>query len=154
MLNNTNRSIFMPSNGYYHPNKMIAYIVGRIITNYTSEKVLTHEPPTHPPSSSSAPHPPLLGHRVSIGLSTSSPTMVNQGSSLLHMCPGPQTSLCMILGFWLVSGSSKGSELVDAIVLPLELQPPSAPSVPPLTLPYCSRTSIQLLVVSIYICLS
>ena len=103
----------------------------------------------HPPAASSS-----LGHQVSIGLSTSSPTMVNQGSSLLHMCPGPQTSLCMILGFWLVSGSSKGSELVDAIVLPLELQPPSAPSVPPLTLPYCSRTSIQLLVVSIYICLS
>ena len=101
MLNNTNRSIFMPSNGYYHPNKMIAYIVGRIITNYTSEKVLTHEPPTHPPSSSSAPHPPLLGHRVSIGLSTSSPTEARQGSPLLHMCWGPWTRICMHFGLWL-----------------------------------------------------
>ena len=135
MLNNTNRSIFMPSNGYYHPNKMIAYIVGRIITNYTSEKVLTHEPPTHPPSSSSAPHPPLLGHRVSIGLSTSSPTEARQGSPLLHMCWGHRPAYVCPLLFGLVSGSSEGSRLVDTVVLPMGLPALSAPSDHPLILP-------------------
>ena len=47
----------------------------------------------------------------------------------------PPTHVYSLVGR-LDSGSSKGSGLVDTVVLPMRLQSPSAPSVPlPLTLP-------------------
>ena len=47
---------------------------------------------------------PFLGassfYRIT-GLGTSSPAEARQGSPLLHMCWGPQTSPCMSFGWWL-----------------------------------------------------
>jgi hypothetical protein len=45
-------------------------------------------------------------------------------------------------------------QLDDTVVLPMELQSPSALSVPPLTLPLRSPGSVQWLALSICICLS
>jgi hypothetical protein len=47
------------------------------------------------------PHPPTLEHQVSVGLDTASPIEVRHGSSLLHICQGPRTSLYMFFGWWL-----------------------------------------------------
>ena len=55
--------------------------------------------PPHPPSSAS--HPPFLGHQVSTRLGTSSPTEARQVSPLLHIYRGPQTSPCILFGWWL-----------------------------------------------------
>jgi hypothetical protein len=63
------------------------------------------------------------------------------------------THACSLLG-GLVPGSSEGSGLVDAVVLPVGLQSPSAPSVLLLTLPLGSLGSVQWLARSICIYLS
>lgn len=52
-----------------------------------------------PPTPVSA---PPWGIKSLTGLGASSPTEARQGSPLLHMCQGPQSSLCMLLG-WIVS---------------------------------------------------
>jgi hypothetical protein len=123
------------------------------------------------------------GHQVSRGLRASSPTEAILDNPLLHVCPGPWTKpmhapcflflfVCLVdwlvfgffcycccccfgfLVFFLVSGISEGSGLVDTVVLPMGLQSSSAHSVLLLTLPYWSPTSIQWLAISICICLS
>jgi hypothetical protein len=55
-----------------------------------------HTSPPHPQE-----NPSFMGHQVSTGLNLSSPTEAIQGSPLLHMWPGPWTSLCMLYGFWI-----------------------------------------------------
>jgi hypothetical protein len=47
-------------------------------------------------------HPFSLGHQVSTGLSTSSSNEARQVGPLLSMCPGPWTSPCVLLDFWLI----------------------------------------------------
>jgi energy-coupling factor transporter transmembrane protein EcfT len=56
-------------------------------------KMCPLQPPARPPHS--------LGHQVSQGLGSSSPTEARAGSPLLCICQGPQTSLCMLPGWWL-----------------------------------------------------
>jgi hypothetical protein len=55
--------------------------------------------------------PPTLGHQVSIGLGPSSPTEARQDSSLLNMCQGPQTSPCMLFGWWLSLWELPGAQI-------------------------------------------
>lgn len=65
-------------------------------------------------------HGASLNPQVSWGLSTAS-TEARPGRALLHMCQGPQTSLCMLLVGDSVSGSSLGSGLVKIAGLPMGL---------------------------------
>jgi hypothetical protein len=60
---------------------------------------------------------------------------------------------CSLVSFS-VSGSSKGSRLVETIVLPVEFLSPSGSSIFPSTLPQGSLTSAQCLSVGVWICLS
>ena len=92
-------------------------------------------------------HPSSLEHQASTGLRASSPTETRQVS---HQLWGHWSVHVCSLVFGLVSGSSEGSQTVT-VVLPMELQSPSAPSVFPPTPPYGSPTSIQWLA---YKCLS
>jgi hypothetical protein len=120
-------------------------------------------PPHHPIPSplpthsqlTQLPCPPSLGHQVSTGLwDIISPTEARQGSLLLYMCRdhGP-VHVCSLVG-GLVSGSCKGSRLVNTAGLPIGFPSSSVPSVLSLTLPQGPPTSVQWLAVSIYICLS
>ena len=72
---------------------------------------------------------PFLGHQVSTGLGTSSPTKARQCSPLLHMCWGPRTSPCMLFGWWLSLWELSESGLVDKFCLALGLSFLSDPSI-------------------------
>jgi hypothetical protein len=95
-------------------------------------------------------HPSMLGHEASTGPRTSPPIDARKVNLLLQMYPW--THPCTL---WLVvlSLGAQVVELVD-IVLSIGLQPPSAPSFLPLTLPFRSPGSILWLAVRICICLS
>jgi hypothetical protein len=84
----------------------------------------------------------------------SSPIEARPGRPLLHMCPGCQTSPCMILVGGSVSGSSLGYGFVETAGLPMGSLSLSASSILLLIQPQGSLTSIQWLGLSIYICLS
>jgi hypothetical protein len=89
--------------------------------------------PTHPPNPTSLPSIPLHWgiYRAFIGPRTSPPIDAWQGHPLLHMHLEP----CVLLGWWL---SPWELWLVDAVVLPMGLQTPSAPSDLSLTSPLAS----------------
>ena len=57
--------------------------------------------------SSPLPHPSSLGHQVSTRLGTSSPTGQTRQSSTMYVLE-PQTSPCMLFGWWLILAFSMG----------------------------------------------
>jgi hypothetical protein len=79
-------------------------------------------------------HPhPTLGHWAPTGPRAASPTDVQQGHPLSHMWPEPWVAPYVLFGWWCSPWELWGVWLVDTVVPPppMELQTPSAPSVPP-----------------------
>jgi hypothetical protein len=74
----------------------------------------------------------MLGHQVSTGPRASLPIDARQGHPLLHMQLEPWVPSCVLFGWWFSPWELCWVWLVD-VVLPMELQTPSAPSVLPLT---------------------
>ena len=65
-----------------------------------------------------------------------------------------QITPCVLFGWWFSSWELlAGIWLVDIVVLPMELQTPSAPSVFPLTHPLMTLSSVPWLAASIRICI-
>ena len=91
---------------------------------------------TFPGLLSRNPHPhPTLGHWAPTGPRASAPTDVQQGHPLSHMWPEPWVAPYVLFGWWCSPWELWGVWLVDTVVPPppMELQTPSAPSVPFLT---------------------
>ena len=95
----------------------------------------------------------FLGPQVHQGFSTSSPTDIRPGRTLLHMCQGPWTSFSVLLVGGPGSGSSMGSGLVENGDLHMKLL--SLPAFNPSLIKKSGfPTSAQLLGVSISFCVS
>jgi hypothetical protein len=70
-----------------------------------------------------------MGPQVFTRLGTSSPTKAKPGSLLQYMCLGPQTSLCILPGWWLSLWHLPGVGVSWNSGLPMELPSLSTPSV-------------------------
>jgi hypothetical protein len=103
--------------------------------------------PTHPPIPASLPsHSSTMGHQAFTGPSASSLIDSQQGHVLLHIQQAPWAPPCVLLGWWFRPWELW---LVDIVVLPMELQTPSVPSVLSLIPPLGTLWSVQWLAVSI-----
>ena len=95
-------------------------------------------------------YPLFLQYQVSIGLGTSSPTEARQSRPLLHMCPGIETSPCMLFGSWISLWELPGVQVSWYCCSSYRVAIPLSTFSPSLT----SSIGVQSLAVSICICLS
>jgi hypothetical protein len=108
-------------------------------------------PPTHPTTPATPPlHSPTLCHQAFTGTRASSPIDAWQGHPLLHIWLEPWLPLCVLFFFFFWWFRLWVIWLFD-IVLPMELQTPSAPLVLSLTPPLRTLWSGQWLAMSIHL---
>ena len=113
-------------------------------------------PPSHLPTPISLPSNSHTGiYRAFTWPRDSSLIDAWQGHPLLHMHLEPWVPSCALLGWWFSPWELRvGSVwLVDIIVLPMELQSPSAPSALSLTPPLGTPCSLKCLAESIHLCI-
>jgi hypothetical protein len=85
-------------------------------------------PPTH--SHLPALAFPTLGHRTPSGPRDPIPTDVQQDHPLSHMWPAPLNAACVLFGWWSILWELQGFWSVNTVAPSMELQTPSAPSLP------------------------